>query len=46
MGKNLIKISAQLIDILEDSLGKPTIRVCVDEELHVEHASDLKMGVH
>ena len=43
MRENLIKISAQLIDILEDSLGEATVRVRVDEELHVEHASDLKM---
>jgi len=41
--KNLIKIAAQLIDILEDPLGKPTVRVRVNEQLHVEHASDLKM---
>jgi len=39
--KNLIKIAAQLIDILEDPLGKPTVRVRVNEQLHVEHASDL-----
>ena len=41
--KNLIKIPAQLVNILEDSLGEPTVRVRVNEELHVEHASDLEM---
>ena len=41
--KNLIKIPAQLVHILEHSLGEPTVRVRVNEELHVEHASDLKM---
>jgi len=39
--KNLIEVSAKLINILEDPLGKPTVRVRVDEQLHVEHASDL-----
>ena len=41
MAENLIKIPAQLINVLEHSLRKPTVRICVDEQLHVEHASDL-----
>ena len=44
--RNLIKISTQLINVLEDSFRKPTVRVCVDEQLHVEHASDLDVGNH
>ena len=44
--RNLIKISTQLINILEDSFRKPAVRVCVDEQLHVEHASDLNVGDH
>ena len=38
----LVKITSQLINVLENSLGEPAVRVCVDEQLHVEHTPDLK----
>ena len=40
--KHLVKITSQLINVLENSLGKPAVCVCIDEELHVEHTPDLK----
>ena len=40
--KHLVKITSQLINVLENSLGEPAVCVCVDEELHVEHTPDLK----
>ena len=39
---NLVKITSQLINVLENSLGEPAVCVCVDEQLHVEHTPDLK----
>jgi len=41
--EHLVKITSQLINVLENSLGEPAVRVCVDEQLHVEHTPDLRV---